>query len=83
MARPFTTRWRSRAGQDKTAVFYAPSPACWVRIRFSQDHAAISTRLRTPSLFWMRAMCVLTVLREMNSSAAISWLVRPVGTLGM
>jgi hypothetical protein len=41
---------------------------------------AISTRLRAPSLRWMAVRWPLTVLSEMNSSAAISWLVRPAGT---
>jgi hypothetical protein len=50
-------------------------------IRFSQDQAASSTRLRIPSLSWIRVMWVLTVLSEMNSSAAISALVRPLATL--
>jgi hypothetical protein len=44
------------------------------------DQAAISTRLRTPSVAWIRAMCDLTVLSEMNSAVAISLLVRPLAT---
>lgn len=56
-------------------------PDHWFMIRFSQDHAAISTRLRALSLFWIRVMWVLTVLSEMNNSAAISWLVRPLAML--
>src|SRR4051812_20476193 len=44
----------------------------------SQAQPAISTRLRTPSLLWMLARWDLTVLREMNRSAAISVLVRPL-----
>jgi len=44
----------------------------------SQAQAAISTRFRRPSFCWMLARWLLTVLREMNSPAPISWLVRPV-----
>jgi hypothetical protein len=43
-----------------------------------QAQAAISTRLRTSSLLWMLVRWDLTVLSEMNSSAAISVLVRPL-----
>lgn len=43
----------------------------------SHAQPAISTRFRTPSLSWMLARCDLTVLSEMNKSAAISALVRP------
>ena len=46
-------------------------------MRFSQAQAAIPTRLRTPSLAWMVDTWLLTVLSEMNSSAAISRLVQP------
>ena len=53
------------------------SAAGWVS-PVSHAQAAISTRLRTPSLPWMLARWLLTVLREMNSSAAISVLVRPL-----
>ena len=48
--------------------------------QFSHAQAAISTRLRSPSLPWMLARWVLTVLSEMNSSAATSVLVRPLAT---
>ena len=47
-------------------------------MRFSQAQAAIPTRLRTPSFVWIPDTWLLTVLSEMNSSAAISWLVRPL-----
>ena len=40
---------------------------------------AISTRFRAPSLFIRLARWVLTVLRLMKSSSAISALVRPAG----
>jgi hypothetical protein len=46
-------------------------------MRFSHAHAAISTRLRASSLVWIPETWLLTVLSEMNSSAAISRLVRP------
>ena len=42
----------------------------------SQAQPAISTRLRAPSLVWMLAMWVFTVLSEMNSSSPISELVQ-------
>ena len=41
---------------------------------------ASSTRLRAASFDWMLAMCVFTVLSEMNSSAPISAFVRPRAT---
>ena len=49
-------------------------PVVRLRVRpVSQAQAAIPTRFRTPSLFWMRARWLVTVLSEMNSSAAIPW----------
>ena len=53
----------------------------WCMIPFSHDHAAISTLFRTPSFYCMRVRWGMTVLSEMKSSAAISWLVRPLAML--
>ena len=68
---------RAAAATRATLPCACQSAAGWVS-PVSHAQAAISTRLRTPSLPWMLARWLLTVLREMNSSAAISVLVRPL-----
>ena len=54
-----------------------PEGYCWSMSRFSQAQAAISTRLRTVSLSWMRVMCVLTAGQVFRPGKSLAMYVSP------